>query len=112
MKTAFREDEVIRFMTRAPKVHMMEIIGVNDFTPEEIELEEYVGRIDSVIGEDEALLATTLSPVDGFRCIFHWRSQFLRRQGCGGIVHSPWARERAQDPRYRNAVQTDGKVRR
>ena len=38
MKTAFREEEVIRFMTRAPKVHMMEIIGVNDFTPEEIEL--------------------------------------------------------------------------
>ena len=48
---------------------MMEIIGVNDFDPEEIELEEYVGRIDSVIGEDEALLVTTLSPVDGFRCI-------------------------------------------
>lgn len=69
MKTALREDEVIRFMTRAPQVHMMEIIGVNDFAPEEIELEEYVGRIDSVIGEDEALLVTTLSPVDGFRCI-------------------------------------------
>lgn len=69
MKTAFREDEVIRFMTREPQVHMMEIIGVNDFDPEEIELEEYVGRIDSVIGEDEALLVTTLSPVDGFRCI-------------------------------------------
>ena len=52
MKTALREDEVIRFMTRAPQVHMMEIIGVNDFDPEKIELEEYVGRIDSVIGED------------------------------------------------------------
>lgn len=69
MKTALRGDEVIRFMTREPQVHMMEIIGVNDFDPEEIELEEYVGRIDSVIGEDEALLVTTLSPVDGFRCI-------------------------------------------
>ena len=74
MKTALREDEVIRFMTRAPQVHMMEIIGVNDFDPEEIELEEYVGRIDSVIGEDEALLVTTLSPVDGFRCIAVERS--------------------------------------
>lgn len=31
MKTALREDEVIRFKTRAPQVHMMEIIGVNDF---------------------------------------------------------------------------------
>lgn len=69
MKTAFREEEVIRFMTREPQVHMMEIIGVNDFAPEEIELEEYVGRIDSVIGEDEALLVTPLSPVDGFWCI-------------------------------------------
>lgn len=69
MKTALREEAVIRFMTREPQVHMMEIIGVNDFDPEEIELEEYVGRIDSVIGEDEALLVTTLSPVDGFRCI-------------------------------------------
>lgn len=71
MKTALREDEVIRFMMREPQVHMMEIIGVNDFNPEEIELEEYVGRIDSVIGEDEAMLVTTLSPVDGLRCIFH-----------------------------------------
>lgn len=69
MKTALREDEVIRFMTREPQVHMMEIIGVNDFDPEEIELEEYIGRIDSVIGADEALQVTTLSPVDGFRCI-------------------------------------------
>lgn len=69
MKTALREDEVIRFMTRAPQVHMMEIIGEYDFDPEEIELEEYVGRIDSVIGEDEALLVTTMSPVDGLRCI-------------------------------------------
>lgn len=39
-------------------------------------------------------------------------SQFLRRQGRGGTGHSPWACERAQDPRYRDAVQTDGKVRR
>lgn len=71
MKTALREEEVIRFMTRGPQVHMMEIIGEYDFDPEEIELEEYVGRIDSVIGEDEALLVTPLSPVDGLRCIFH-----------------------------------------
>lgn len=71
MKTALREEAVIRFMTRAPQVHMMEIIGEYDFAPEEIELEEYVGRIDSVIGEDEALLVTPLSPVDGLRCIFH-----------------------------------------
>lgn len=69
MKTALREEAVIRFMTREPQVHMMEIIGVNDFDQEKIELEEYVGRIDSVIGEDEALLVMTLSPVDGFRCI-------------------------------------------
>lgn len=69
MKTALREEAVIRFMTRAPQVHMMEIIGEYDFDPEKIELEEYVGSIDSVIGEDEALLVTTLFPVDGFRCI-------------------------------------------
>lgn len=39
MKTALREEEVIRFMTRAPQVHMMEIIGVNDF-----DLEKAVGK--------------------------------------------------------------------
>lgn len=79
MKTAFREDEVIRFMTRDPQVHMMDIRTGNTTYDEIItyiesakdRLEEYVGRIDSVIGEDEALLVTTLSPVDGFRCIFH-----------------------------------------
>lgn len=40
MKTALREEEVIRFMTRAPLVHMMEIIGVNDF-----DLDKTVGKI-------------------------------------------------------------------
>lgn len=35
MKTALREDEVVRFMTRAPQVHMMEIIGEYDFDPEQ-----------------------------------------------------------------------------
>lgn len=71
MKTALREEAVIRFMTRAPQVHMMEMIGEYDFDPEKIALEEYVGRIDSVIGEDEARLVTILSPLDGFRFIFH-----------------------------------------
>ena len=40
MKTALREDEIIRFMTREPQVHMMEIIGEYDFDSEKIELEE------------------------------------------------------------------------
>lgn len=44
MKTALREEEVIRFMTRAPQVHMMEIIGVNDF-----DLEKAVDKICNVI---------------------------------------------------------------
>lgn len=44
MKTALREEEVIRFMTRAPQVHMMEIIGVNDF-----DLEKAVGKICNAI---------------------------------------------------------------
>lgn len=44
MKTALREDEVIRFMTRAPQVHMMEIIGVND-----IDLNKTVGKICNAI---------------------------------------------------------------
>ena len=65
MKTALREDEVIRFMTRAPQVHMMEIIGVNDFDPEEIALKEYVGRIDSVIGEDRNTLSRRIPRYPG-----------------------------------------------
>lgn len=40
MKTVLREEEVIRFMTRGPQVHMMEIIGVND-----IDLNKTVGKI-------------------------------------------------------------------
>ena len=44
MKTALREEEVIRFMTRAPQVHMMGIIGVND-----IDLNKIVGKICNAI---------------------------------------------------------------
>ena len=54
-----------------------DITDSQDTSGEKIEQEEnesgitieYVGRIDSVIGEDEALLVTTMSPVDGLRCI-------------------------------------------
>lgn len=55
MKTALREDEVIRFMTREPQIHMMEIIGVNDF-----DLEKAVDKICNAILSAAYLLGVRL----------------------------------------------------
>lgn len=55
MKTALREDEVIRFMTRAPQVHMMEIIGEYDF-----DLDKAVDKIcNAILSVATASLALT-----------------------------------------------------
>lgn len=69
MNEILRKNDVIRFMTRDPQVHLIEIFGHCEFNPEEIGREEYVGRIKSVIGDGESFLMSTLSPMPGFLCI-------------------------------------------
>ncbi len=69
MNEILRKNDVIRFMTRDPQVHLIEMFGHCEFNPEEIGREEYVGRIKSVIGDGESFLMSTLSPMPGFLCI-------------------------------------------
>ena len=66
---ALKKDDIIKFMTRDPQVHVMEILGYGEFDPEKIEKEEYAGRIKAVIDDGESFLLTTLSPFEGFICI-------------------------------------------
>ena len=69
MGMTLKKNDIIRFKTRGPQVHIMEMFGHQEFNPEEIEKEEYTGRIKAVIGDGGPFLMTTLSPLKGFICI-------------------------------------------
>lgn len=64
-----RKNSVIRFITRDPQVHLMEMFGHCEFTPDDIKREKYVGRVKSVINDGESYLMDTISPMKGFICI-------------------------------------------
>lgn len=64
-----KKDDIIQFMTRDPKVHAMEILGIEEINSEEIEKEEYSGRVKAVIDDGKSFLVTTLSPAGGYICI-------------------------------------------
>lgn len=69
MREVLRKNSIIRFITRDPHVHLMEMFGHCEFAPDDIEKEEYVGRVKSVINDGESYLMDTISPLKGFICI-------------------------------------------
>lgn len=69
MELALKKDDIIKFMTRDPQLHVMEILGIEDINPEGIEKEEYSGRVKAVIDDGKSFLVTTLSPAGGYICI-------------------------------------------
>lgn len=69
MREVLKINSVIRFKTRDPQIHLMEMFGHCEFTPDDIEREEYVGRVKSVINGGESYLMDTISPLKGFICI-------------------------------------------
>ena len=69
MYSTFKKNEVIRFMTNDPQTHLLEMFGHCECNPAEIEREEYVGRIKSVVYDGASFVISTLSPMEGFICV-------------------------------------------
>lgn len=66
---SLKKDDIIQFLTRDPQMHVMEILGIEEFNPDWIEKEEYSGRVKAVIDDGKSFLVTTLSPAGGYICI-------------------------------------------
>ena len=66
---AYKKNDIIRFMTNQPGVHAMEMFGHCEFNPDEIEKEEYIGRIKSVVANGASYVVSTISPSSSFNCV-------------------------------------------
>ena len=69
-KTTYHFKDIIAFRTNQPQAHVMEMFGHQPFDPNDIEKEEYVGWIKTVISDKEYLVAT-ISPLSNFVCLIN-----------------------------------------
>ncbi len=69
-KTTYHFKDIIAFRTNQPQAHVMEMFGHQPFDPNDIEKEEYVGWIKTVISDMEYLVAT-ISPLSNFVCLIN-----------------------------------------
>lgn len=69
-KTTYHFKDIIAFRTNQPQTHVMEMLGHQPFDPNDIEKEEYVGWIKTVISDKEYLVAT-ISPLSNFVCLIN-----------------------------------------
>ena len=69
-KTTYHFKDIIAFKTNQPQTHFMEMLGHQPFDPNDIEKEEYVGWIKTVISDMEYLVAT-ISPLSNFVCLIN-----------------------------------------
>ena len=66
--TTYHFKDIIAFRTNQPQAHVMEMFGDQPFDPNDIEKEEYIGWIKTVISYREYLVAT-ISPLSNFVCL-------------------------------------------
>jgi len=69
-KTTYHFKDIIAFRTNQPQAHVMEMFGHQPLDPNDIEKEEYVGWIKTVISDMEYLVAT-ISPLSNFVCLIN-----------------------------------------
>lgn len=73
MKECLNEKDIILFKTNQPAIHLLEMFGTTPFNPKDIEKEEYIGLIESVMPLPMPDLSwyttTSISPLDGFFCL-------------------------------------------
>ena len=67
-RRTFRYKDIVAYKTNQPQVHLLEMFGHETFNPNDIETEEYIGWIKTVISKNEYLIAT-ISPLQGFVCL-------------------------------------------
>lgn len=67
--TNYQKSDIVAFWTNQHQAHAMEMFGGGEsFNPDEIEKEEYIGWIKTVIDNDTYLIAS-ISPLNGFVCL-------------------------------------------
>ena len=66
--TTYHFKDIIAFRTNQPQAHVMEMFGDQPFDPNDIEKDEYIGWIKTVISYREYLVAT-ISPLSNFVCL-------------------------------------------
>ena len=64
----FKYKDIVAFTSNQPNVHIQEMFGHEPFDPNDIQAEEYIGWIKTVISENEYLIAT-ISPLADFVCL-------------------------------------------
>ena len=79
----YKKDDYIAFMTKQPHVHVNEMFGYNSLTEDDFEKKEYKGIILDVVDFDgpglKVYTVKTLSPLDGFICLFIGEEDILRK---------------------------------
>lgn len=113
MRRVFRKGDFVEFMTHQPLVHLQEMSGDGTTMMYDIEEERFVGRIKSVIGNGEAYLLRTFSPLEGFYSVEN-ACNIVRKLGRHEI--SEEMSEYKESPHYSvpnvylNTLQVEGSV--
>ena len=68
-ETVYRKNDILRFMTSDPAAHVVRMFPYGDVKPEEVEKEEYIGRVKSVIADGKSYIISSIAPLKGFICI-------------------------------------------
>ncbi len=69
MNIPYSKNDIVRFVTKEPCVHVNVMFNSENFDLNDISKEEYIGRIKAVIDGGKYYLVSTISPMDGFNCI-------------------------------------------
>ena len=68
-ETVYRKNDILRFMTSDPAAHVVRMFPYGDVKPEEVEKEEYIGRVKNVIADGKSYIISSIAPLKGFICI-------------------------------------------
>ena len=66
----YKKNDILLFKTNQPQSHLMEMFGHCEYDPDEIEEEEYIGYVESVLSEEDGMYQMcTIHPMEGFLCL-------------------------------------------
>lgn len=68
----YKKNDIVRFISNQPSAHVIRMFGQYDgLKPEDATVQEYLGRVKSVIGNGRAYVVSTISDPRGFICILN-----------------------------------------
>ena len=102
----YRKGEYIEVKTNQPDIHIIEMFG--DGMSTDVEPSEYIGKIKSVIDDDNYLIYI-MHPLIGYRCVIH-SSEILRRVSETELTDKEKAAEDNIDFLAPNVYENDGEI--